>query len=166
MQPRRPAYLEVVDVLGRGVNAELIRGALQRLGRLQDRECVVEVRDVSRLRGAVVGGCQAKRPGQVQALAPGQVFRRGGPNRTVEVTVQLGLQPRVEVGRLAQPVVSRSSTFLAAVLRPSLADSLPSTMFASSVRIVFWAWSQTGTWGAKIAWGSWSTATFRLGFWG
>jgi hypothetical protein len=63
MQSRRPADLQVIDVLGGGVHAQLVRGPFQRRLGLEDGDGVVEVADVLGLGGAVVGCDQAQRRG-------------------------------------------------------------------------------------------------------
>jgi hypothetical protein len=63
VQSRRPADLQVVDVLGGGVRAQLVGGAFQRRLGLEDGDRVVEVADVLGLGGAVVRCDQAQRRG-------------------------------------------------------------------------------------------------------
>src|SRR5207245_7973881 len=97
MQPRRPPHLEVVDVLSRRVNAQLQRRALERCRRLQYRDGVVEIRDVGSLRGSIRRRHHPQRAGQIEALLCGELLRGRRSHGTVEVTVQLGLSPALEL---------------------------------------------------------------------
>jgi hypothetical protein len=63
VQPRRPAHLQVIDVLLRGVHAQLVCDPFQRRLGLEDGDRVVEIADVLGLGGAVVGRDQAQWPG-------------------------------------------------------------------------------------------------------
>ena len=93
VQPRRPPHLEVVDVLSRGIDAQLQRRALERGRGLHHRNRVGEVGDVFSLRSAIRRRDHPQRPGQVEPLLSGKL--RGGrqAHRTVEVAVQLRLTP-------------------------------------------------------------------------
>src|SRR5438552_15992393 len=87
MQAGRPPDLEVIDVLGLGITAQLVGDALQRLLCLHACDGVVEVLDVLGLAWAVVGGDHSKtRP-------PGKLLRSGNSHRAIEVAMQLGLLP-------------------------------------------------------------------------
>ena len=111
VQERRPADLQVVDVFGGGVLSQLASGALQGGFGLEDCQGVREVADVFGLRRAVGRRHQA----QVSrdAGAARQLGGGGRPNRTVQVTVQLGLRPGRERGR-AYPVAMMSFILVAA----------------------------------------------------
>jgi hypothetical protein len=54
VQAWRPPHLEVIDILGRRVDAQLERDTLQRGGGLENGDGIVEVGDVGGLRWAVV----------------------------------------------------------------------------------------------------------------
>jgi len=92
VQPGRPAHLEVVDVLGRRVDADLIGDALERRLRLHHGDRVVEIADVLGLRRAVVRRDHPGRAAEVPQLGGGR-----NANSTVEMTVQLRLAPRQKV---------------------------------------------------------------------
>src|SRR5712692_8664085 len=130
VQERRPADLQVVDPLGGGIGAQLVGRPLQRRLRLQDRDHGFEVGDVGGLGGTVGRGHQAQGAGEIEPLLGGQLLRGGGPDRTVEMTVQLGLTPRPEVD---YPVARMSLTLEAALSSPVLASSLPFQIWFSSL---------------------------------
>jgi hypothetical protein len=91
MEPRRPANLQVIDVLGSRIDPELERRTLQRFGGLQHGDRIVEVRDVCRLGRTIRWGHQPERAWQVQALLGSELFRGRRPHGAIEVAVQLGL---------------------------------------------------------------------------
>ena len=90
VQSRCPPHLEVVDVFGSGVLAQLPRDALESGFGLHHRDRVVEVRDVLGLAVTVVGRDHPK------ALPSGQVLRRGQAYCSIQVRVQLGFLPAEE----------------------------------------------------------------------
>jgi len=87
VQPWRPPHLEVVDVLGRGIDAKLVCDALESFLGLHYSNCRVEVLDVLGLAGAVVRGDHGK-----PAFA-GQLFGGRGTHRTIQMRMQLGFLP-------------------------------------------------------------------------
>ncbi|MEA2655181.1 MAG: hypothetical protein QOI23_546, partial [Chloroflexota bacterium] len=93
MKPRCPSDLEVIDVLGRRVKAELESCTLQRCGSLKHRYRVIEIGDVSGLRRTVLRCHQAQRPSEIESLLCCELLGSRGAHRTIEVTVQLSLLP-------------------------------------------------------------------------
>src|SRR5438309_3024328 len=87
MQAGRPPRLQVVDVLRRRVDAQLVRNTFEGARGLHHRDGVVEVLDVLGLAGAVVGRDHPE-PSTARKL-----LRGGYSHRAVEVAVQLGLLP-------------------------------------------------------------------------
>jgi len=87
VQAGRPAHLEVVDVLGRGIDAQLERDPFERFLGLHHGDCGLEVLDVLGLAGAIVGRDHAK------PLIARKLLRGGDTHRTVEVRMQLGFLP-------------------------------------------------------------------------
>src|SRR5438093_991876 len=92
VQPGCPAHLEVVDVLGRRVDADLVRDALERRLRLHHSDRVVEIADVVGLGRAVVRRRHPGRAAEVPQLGGGR-----HAHGTVELAVQLRLAPRHKV---------------------------------------------------------------------
>ena len=107
MEQRRIAHLDIPNVLGGLVHDEFVRHALERRGGLQDGEGddvflevlleVLRVAHQHRLRQLI--RCLG---GQVDALRPGQLEHRRGPQRAIEMHVQLGLGPAAQ-GVFRQP---------------------------------------------------------------
>src|SRR5438046_10722767 len=87
MEAWRPADLEVVDVLGGRIEAQLERDPLQRLFGLHDLDRRLEVADVLDLARAVVGRDHP------QAGATGQFLRGQDAHSAVEVQIQRGRLP-------------------------------------------------------------------------
>ena len=97
VQSRRPAHLEVVDVLGGGIDAQLQRDPFERFLGLHQGDRGLEVLDVLGLAGAVVGRDHPK-PSPAR-----QLLRGGDAYGTVEMRMQLGFLP-AEIRRVGDYV--------------------------------------------------------------
>ena len=121
MEPRAPAHLRVRDPVRREVLDELARHAPQRVRGLQYRDRQVEETEQLRLVRAS-GRADHPPPGLVerqrQADVGGELHGRGGPDRSVEVLVQLGLRERAKRRRVHRPMIGtrRAVTFAVALV--------------------------------------------------
>ena len=101
VQHRREAHLDVAHAVAPGVDRQLVRDPLERLGRLQHGERDVELREVVLEAPRVVDAHElAQRVGVVARdrllVLARQLEQRLGTDGAVEVAVQLGLRQAAE----------------------------------------------------------------------
>ena len=120
MEPRAPAHLRVRDSVRREVLDQLTRRTPERIGRLEHGDRQIEEPEQLGLVGAPLRAHHSP-PGLVerqrQADLGSQLHGRGGPDRSVEVLVQLGLRERAKRRRVHRPMIrTRRAVTLAVAL--------------------------------------------------